>query len=74
MRRAKSSDGGFDEHRAGLDHVAFAFSDRADLERWASRLEELGLPHGGIVDAHYGCGLSFRDPDGIASEFFAPPA
>jgi glyoxylase I family protein len=26
------------------------------------------------VDAHYGSGLSFRDPDGIALEFFAPPA
>jgi glyoxylase I family protein len=69
-----SGEGGFDEHRAGLDHVAFACSDRADLERWVSRLEELGVPHGGIVDAHYGSGLSFRDPDGIALEFFAPPA
>jgi len=28
---------------------------------------------GGIVDAPYGSGLSFRDPDGIALEFFAPP-
>ncbi len=24
---------------------------------------------GGIVDASYGSGLSFRDPDGIALEF-----
>ena len=29
--------------------------------------------HGGIVDASYGSGLSFRDPDNIALEFFAPP-
>jgi len=29
--------------------------------------------HGGIVDAPYGSGLSFRDPDNIALEFFAPP-
>jgi hypothetical protein len=28
--------------------------------------------HGGIVDAHHGSGLPFRDPDGIALEFFAP--
>jgi glyoxylase I family protein len=69
-----SIDGGFDEHRAGLDHVSFACSDRADLERWASRLDELGIAHGEIVDAHYGSGVSFRDPDGIALEFFAPPA
>jgi glyoxylase I family protein len=67
-------DGAFDEHRAGLDHVSFACSDRADVERWAARLDELGIAHGEIVDAHYGSGLSFRDPDGIALEFFAPPA
>jgi glyoxylase I family protein len=64
----------FDEHRTGLDHVAFACSDRGDLERWAARLGELGIPHGGIKDAHYGSGVSFRDPDGIALEFFAPPS
>ena len=38
------------------------------------RLDELGIAHGEIVDAPYGSGLSFRDPDGIALEFFAPPA
>ena len=38
------------------------------------RLNELHIQHGGIVDANYGSGLSFRDPDGIALEFFAPPA
>jgi glyoxylase I family protein len=64
----------FDEHRTGLDHVSFACSDRAGLERWAARLDELGIAHGTIVDAPYGTGLSFRDPDGIALEFFAPPA
>jgi glyoxylase I family protein len=63
----------FDEHRTGLDHVAFACSDRDELQTWASRLDELGITHGGIVDAHYGSGVSFRDPDGIALEFFAPP-
>lgn len=26
------------------------------------------------VDAGYGSGLSFRDPDGIALEFFGPPS
>lgn len=64
----------FDEHRTGLDHVAFACADRAELERWAGRLQELGVEHGGVYDAHYGSGVSFRDPDGIALEFFAPPA
>jgi glyoxylase I family protein len=67
-------DGQFNERRTGMDHVAFACADRAELESWAQRLDELGIKHGGIVDAHYGSGLSFRDPDNIALEFFAPPA
>jgi glyoxylase I family protein len=48
-------------------------ADRAELKAWQARLEELGIPHGGIVDAHYGSSLSFRDPDNIALELFAPP-
>ncbi|HEY3716814.1 MAG TPA: VOC family protein [Jatrophihabitantaceae bacterium] len=64
----------FDEHRTGLDHVAFACRDRDELKARTARLEELGIEHGAIVDAHYGSGVSFRDPDGIALEFFAPPA
>jgi glyoxylase I family protein len=63
----------FSEYRVGLDHVGFGCASRAELEEWASRLEALGVQHGGIVDAHYGSGVSFRDPDGIALEFFAPP-
>jgi glyoxylase I family protein len=63
----------FAEERTGLDHVAFACADRNELQTWQARLDELGISHGGIVDAHYGSGLSFRDPDNIALEFFAPP-
>jgi glyoxylase I family protein len=66
--------GAFDPRRPGLDHVAFQCADRAELARWQVRLDELGIKHGSIVDAHYGSGLSFKDPDGIALEFFAPPA
>jgi hypothetical protein len=33
----------------------------------------LGRAHGGVVDASYGSGLSFRDPDNIALAFFARP-
>ena len=64
----------FDERRPGLDHVAFGCSDRDELVAWAARLDELGIAHGDIVDAPYGSGLSFRDPDNIALELFAPPA
>src|SRR3954453_23140511 len=62
----------FSEHRICLDHVAFGCADRAELERWVRKLDELGISHGGIKDASYGSGISFRDPDGIPLEFFAP--
>jgi hypothetical protein len=57
------------EHEAG-DGCA----ERHELEAWARRLDEIGVSHGAIKDAPYGSGLSFRDPDGIALEFFAPPS
>jgi glyoxylase I family protein len=66
--------GSFDERRVGLDHVAFQCANRDELQKWEARLNELGVAHGGIVDANYGSGLSFRDPDNIALEFFAPPS
>jgi len=63
----------FSEFRVGLDHIGFGCANRAELDVWMDRLNDLGITHGGIVDAPYGSGLSFRDPDGIALEFFAPP-
>ncbi|HEX4218369.1 MAG TPA: VOC family protein [Acidimicrobiales bacterium] len=64
----------FNERRLGLDHLAFDCADRTELEQWMGWLDDLGVDHDGIVDATYGSGLSFRDPDGIALEFFAPPS
>jgi glyoxylase I family protein len=64
----------FSEYRVGLDHIAFGCADREELEKWALRLDELGITRGRIKDAAYGSGVSFRDPDGIALEFFAPPS
>ena len=64
----------FEEFRPGLDHVGFGCANRGELEQWQSHIESLGIAHGGIVDAPYGSGVSFRDPDNIALEFFAPPA
>jgi glyoxylase I family protein len=69
----RPTDSAFTEFRTGLDHVAFGCATRAELEEWQSHLDGLGIAHGGIVDAPYGSGLSFRDPDNIALEFFAPP-
>ncbi len=62
----------FDERRPGLDHLAFSCADRSALEEWEHHLDGLDIAHGGIIDASYGSGLSFRDPDNIALEFFAP--
>jgi len=63
----------FSEYALGLDHVAFGCADRGELDKWARRLDELGIAHGEIKTAPYGSGLSFRDPDGIALEFFVLP-
>ena len=64
----------FSERRAGLDHVAFGVADRSELQLWETRLDQLGVSHDTIKDAGYGSCLSFRDPDGLPLEFFAPPA
>jgi glyoxylase I family protein len=64
----------FNERRPGLDHIAFGVPSRDELVEWAARLDELGVANGGVVDASYGSGLSFRDPDNIALELFAPLA
>lgn len=76
LHQHPGTDGGdtFTELRPGLDHIAFGCADRAVLVAWEAHLDDLGIPHGGIIDAHDGSGLSFRDPDGIALEFSAPPA
>jgi len=74
QHKTPAPDEKFSEFRVGLDHIAFGCANRGELEKWARRLDELGVDHGGIKDASYGSGVSFRDPDGIALEFFAPPS
>ncbi len=64
----------FDEVRPGLDHVGFACAGRDELERLRTHLDALGVAHGGIADDALGHGLSFRDPDNTALEFWAPRA
>jgi glyoxylase I family protein len=63
----------FSPRRLGMDHVAFACADRNELVAWKRRLSEMDVPHGEIVDAHYGSALSFKDPDGLPLEVFCPP-
>lgn len=69
---ATDRDHHFDEFRPGLDHISFGCADRRELERWQERLDELGIKHGGVAEDAQGFGLSFRDPDNIALEFWAP--
>jgi catechol 2,3-dioxygenase-like lactoylglutathione lyase family enzyme len=58
--------------RVGLDHVALACADEVELERVARALEAAEVPSTGIrFDAvlrrRY---VAFKDPDGIAWEFY----
>jgi glyoxylase I family protein len=63
----------FHESRTGLDHISFGVADRADLEAWASWLDELGIGHSGVIDTAKPVPYSvvvFRDPDNIQLEIF----
>jgi glyoxylase I family protein len=64
----------FDEARCGLDHLEFVVAERADLDAWADRLDELGIPHSGVKEPSYTANamLTFRDPDNVQLEFFWP--
>ena len=61
----------FTPHRVGLDHASFAVADEAALDAWADHLAALAVPFR-RNDEGYSKSLTFRDPDGIALEFFLP--
>jgi glyoxylase I family protein len=64
----------FDETRTGLDHLAFGVAGPAELERWAARLDELGVPRSPLAPANTMPGaavLVFRDPDNIQLELIS---
>jgi glyoxylase I family protein len=60
----------FDPRRTGFDHMGFKVDDRADLDEWLARFEQLGVTHSPIADREYGAVLTFKDPDGIQLEMF----
>jgi glyoxylase I family protein len=66
----------FDERRVGLDHLSFAVESRAEMDAWVDHLDTCGVAHSGIIDAHFGPTIVFRDPDNIQLELFlqAPDA
>lgn len=63
--------GPFSEFRTGMDHLAFSVADRAQLEAWKARFEELGVVHSEIKASVVGDLIAFRDPDNIAFEVYA---
>jgi len=60
----------FTPFRPGLDHVGFGVDSVDELQAWAEHLTDSGIEHSGLVEADYGTALSFKDPDGVALEFF----
>lgn len=62
----------FNPFRVGLDHVALACPDEAELQRVASALSKAGIENTGVkVDETLGKRyVAFKDPDRIAWEFY----
>ena len=56
----------FDPTHTGLDHFAFSVETRDELDRWAARLDELGIDHSEPIEVPPGAILNLKDPDGIA--------
>lgn len=66
----------FNPFRVGLDHVALACGQEAELERVAAALDAARVPSSGLkfdtlLQRRY---VAFKDPDGIAWEFYMAPA
>ena len=62
----------FDEHRTGLDHVAFHVPDVTDLDMWAEHRHSLSIEHSGIKMTTHASVITLRDPDGIQLELYWP--
>lgn len=58
------------EFRTGLDHVALTVPDRAELERWQRRFQQLGVQHSSIKEGATGWLITFRDPDNVQLEIY----
>ncbi len=62
----------FNPFRVGLDHLALACTEEAELERVAAALSAAGVPNTGVkldptLNKKY---VAFKDPDGIAWELY----
>ena len=65
----------FNPHRVGLDHLAIACSTEHELRQVTAALSLAGVPNTGIrvdptLNREY---VAFKDPDGIAWEYYMAP-
>jgi catechol 2,3-dioxygenase-like lactoylglutathione lyase family enzyme len=67
-----AEDDRFSEYRIGLDHLAFAVDDRAELDSLVERLRAAGVETQG-VETDFVLGkeyVAFRDPDNVQCEAY----
>ena len=62
----------FDEHKIGIDHLAFGIDDRSTLDELveglrAEGVETAGVEHDPVLDKDY---VTFRDPDNVQWELY----
>lgn len=55
---------------AGFDPFAIMLRGRADIDHWASRLDDLGVTHSPVIEAPIGYIMTFEDPDGLQLRFY----
>ena len=72
IRHPDGSGTRFTHRQTGLDHLGLTARSRAELLGWEQRLRELDVEFTPVRDSELGHHLNFRDPDGIALEFYAP--
>lgn len=67
-----AEDDRFSEYRIGLDHLAFAVEDRAELDSLVERLQAAGVDTKGVeTDVVLGKEyVAFRDPDNVQLEAY----
>ena len=67
-----AQDDRFSPFRVGLDHVALACGEEAELHRVAAGLAKAGVPNTGVKldEALHTPYVAFKDPDGIAWELY----
>ena len=71
-----AKDDTFDPFRVGIDHLALAVADPAELEGLQKQLDAAGVRNNGVEDDTTTGGryISFYDPDGIAWELYFLPS